>query len=102
MAGKYLQRLTGREHEVLSAGETLKLVEAGNHAQGCIFRDGMYLCTSELVECIDAVSQKLTGFNIGRYDIRFTNEADLRAGKNFQIIELNGAAAEATRHLRCA
>ncbi len=33
----------------------------------------------------------LTGFFIGRYDIRYANEEDLRAGKNFQIIELNGA-----------
>ena len=95
-AGKYLQRLAGREQEVLPAGEPLRLVEAGNHAQGCIFRDGRHLCTPELVERIDAISQKLTGFNIGRYDIRFSNEKDLRAGKNFSIIELNGAASEAT------
>jgi len=95
-AGKYLQRLAGREQEVLPAGEPLRLVEAGNHAQGCIFRDGGHLGTPELVERIDAISQKLTGFNIGRYDIRFTNDDDLRAGKNFSIIELNGAASEAT------
>ena len=43
MAGKYLQRLGPRQNEVLPAGETLKLVQAGNHAQGCIFRDGMHL-----------------------------------------------------------
>jgi hypothetical protein len=45
---------------------------------------------------IDAISQRLTGFFIGRYDVRFSSEADVRAGKNFQIIELNGAASEAT------
>jgi len=74
----------------------LKLVEAGNHAQGCIFRDGSRLCTPELKARIDDISRKLTGFFIGRYDIRFASEDDLRAGKNFQIIELNGAASEAT------
>jgi hypothetical protein len=79
----------------LPAGETQSLVQAGNHAQGCIFRDGMELCTPPLADCIDSISQKLTGFNIGRYDLRYASEADLRAGKNFQIIELNGAAAEA-------
>jgi len=74
----------------------LKLVEAGNHAQGCVFRDGAKLYTPELEARIDDISQKLTGFFIGRYDIRFASEADLRAGRNFQIIELNGAASEAT------
>jgi len=96
LAGKYLQRLIGRENEILPPGESLKLVEAGNHAQGCIFRDGQRLRTPELIERIDTISKKLTGFNIGRYDLRFTSEDDLRAGKNFSIIELNGAASEAT------
>jgi membrane protein DedA with SNARE-associated domain len=96
LAEKYLQRLGPRRNEVLPRGGTLKLVEAGNHAQGCIFRDGMHLCTRELTERIDEISGKLTGFFIGRYDIRFANEPDLRAGKDFQIIELNGATSEAT------
>ena len=96
MADKYLQRFSQRQGEVLPVGEELKLVEAGNHAQGCIFRDGMRLCTPELESRMDEISQKLTGFFIGRYDIRYSSEKDLCAGKNFQIIELNGAASEAT------
>jgi membrane protein DedA with SNARE-associated domain len=96
VAGKYLDRLGARQNEVLPAGATLKLVEAGNHAQGCIFRDGRHLATPELAERIDAISQKLTGFHIGRYDIRYATEADFCAGKNFSIIELNGASAEAS------
>jgi membrane protein DedA with SNARE-associated domain len=96
MAHIYMRRFRSRLDEVLPEGETLKLVEAGNHAQGCIFRDGMHLCTPELVERIDEISQRLSGFYIGRYDIRFESEADLRAGQKFQIIELNGAASEAT------
>jgi hypothetical protein len=96
IADKYVRRFNGRSKEVLAAGEELKLVESGNHAQGCIFRDGMRLCTPELEARMDEISQKLTGFFIGRYDIRHASEDDLRAGKNFQIIELNGAASEAT------
>jgi membrane protein DedA with SNARE-associated domain len=96
MAGKYLRRLGARQFEVLANDETLKLVEAGNHAQGCIFRDGMHLHSSVLEERIDEISRKLNGFFIGRYDLRYSSEADLRTGKNFQIIELNGASAEAT------
>jgi hypothetical protein len=45
---------------------------------------------------IDEISRRLKGFFIGRYDIRYASENDLRAGRNFQIIELNGAASEAT------
>ena len=77
-------------------GEELKLVEAGNHAQGCIFRDGMRFGTPELAARMDGISCKLRGFFVGRYDIRFASEDDLRAERNFQIIELNGAASEAT------
>ncbi len=96
VADKYIQRFKSRENEILPKGETLKLVEAGNHAQGCIFRDGMRLTTPALLERIDAISKTLPGFYIGRYDVRYTSEDDLRDGKNFQIIELNGAASEAT------
>jgi membrane protein DedA with SNARE-associated domain len=96
IAGRYLARFAARRDEVLPAGEALKLVEAGNHAQGCIFRDGMRLCTPALVERIDEISQTVPGFYIGRFDIRYASETDLRAGNNFQIVELNGAASEAT------
>jgi len=95
IAETYLRRLGARQSEVLPAGEQLQLVQAGNHAQGCIFRDGGHLATPELTERIDQISRQLTGFFIGRYDIRFPSEPELRAGKNFQIIELNGASAEA-------
>jgi membrane protein DedA with SNARE-associated domain len=96
IAGKYLKRLGVRQKIVLSLGETLKLVETGNHAQGCIFRDGRRLWTPALETRIDEISQKLEGFFIGRYDLRYAAEADLQAGKNFKIIELNGASSEAT------
>ena len=96
VADKYLQRLGERRSEILPAGETVKLVEAGNHAQGCIFRDGARLWTEELERRIDEISQRLHGFFIGRYDIRYESETALRSGHAFQIIELNGAASEAT------
>jgi hypothetical protein len=49
----------------------------------------------ERLQSIDEVSQKLAGFCIGRYDIRCSLEDHLRAGRSFQIIEINGAASEA-------
>jgi membrane protein DedA with SNARE-associated domain len=96
MRHTYLRRFERRRDEILPLGERLKLVEAGNHAQGCVFRDGMHLYTQALAERMDEISQRLCGFYIGRYDIRFASVADLRVGRNFQIVELNGAASEAT------
>ncbi len=96
LASTYLRRLGHQRSRIPAAGESVRLVEAGNHAQGCIFRDGRRLHTPELETRIDQISQKLTGFYIGRYDLRFASEEELRAGRGFQILELNGAAAEAT------
>ena len=56
----------------------------------------MRMWSPELELRIDEISKKLNGFFIGRYDVRFASEEDLRAGKNFEIIELNGASSEAT------
>ncbi len=68
VAETYLRRFSAQRCRVLARGETLKLVEAGNHAQGCIFRDGMHLATPALLAAIDCVSQSIPGFFIGRYD----------------------------------
>jgi membrane protein DedA with SNARE-associated domain len=96
MARTYLRRFASRRDEVLIPGEMLKLVETGNHAQGCIFLDGSHLHTEALERAIDQISQRLPGFFIGRYDIRYENDEELKQGRNFQIIELNGATSEAT------
>jgi membrane protein DedA with SNARE-associated domain len=92
----YIQRLASRRSEILAKGEILRLVETGNHAQGCIFRDGMHLYTEALEQGIDRISQGVPGFFIGRYDVRYANEEDFKQARNFQIIELNGATSEAT------
>jgi membrane protein DedA with SNARE-associated domain len=96
VAAKYLRRLKDKQDTVLVHGQSLRLVEAGNHAAGCIFRDGLHLCSTALTDRIDAISGKLTGFYFGRYDIRYSSPADLHEGRNFQIVELNGATSEAT------
>jgi hypothetical protein len=96
IAKTYLNRFSDITATVLSAGQVFRLVEAGNHCQGCIFRDGQHLLSKELRDRIDQISQALTGFFIGRYDIRCVSDADLRRGERFKIIELNGAASEAT------
>lgn len=96
MANRYLSRFEHRRNEVPAPGQSLRLVEAGNHAQGCIFRDGTHLATPALAARIDEISRSIPGFHIGRYDVRYTDEMALAEGRDFKILELNGAAAEAT------
>jgi membrane protein DedA with SNARE-associated domain len=92
----YLARFGSEKDEILPEGKRLRLVEAGSHAQGCVFRDGSHLHSEKLRERIHEISRGVPGFYIGRYDIRFSDPDELRAGRNFKIVELNGVASEAT------
>lgn len=96
IADTYLRRFAPDRGKILPEGECLRLVEAGNHCQGAIFLDGWRLHSAALERRIDEISQSIRGFYIGRYDIRYPSEEDLRNGTGFQIIELNGASSEAT------
>jgi membrane protein DedA with SNARE-associated domain len=96
IAPTYLRRFGTEADRVLWPGERFRLVEAGNHCQGCEFRDGSDLCGEELLNRFDSISRNLRGFFVGRFDVRYSTDDDLREGKNFFIIELNGAASEAT------
>ena len=96
LAETYLQRFSATADDVLPAGERLRLVEAGNHCQGCVFSDGSDLNSEALHASIDRISRKLPGFFFGRYDIRYESDELLRRGEGFTIVELNGAASEAT------
>lgn len=96
IANTYLERFADQKNEVLAPGIRLKLVESGNHAQGCIFQDGRHLWSETLERRIDEVSRAFPGFYVGRFDIRYNSVVDLRAGRNLQIVELNGASSEAT------
>jgi membrane protein DedA with SNARE-associated domain len=96
LAETYCSRFPGLRHEILPVGHGLRLVEAGNHAQGCIFQDGFHLWSEQLEARIDEISRSLEEFYFGRYDLRYANEAELRRGEGFRILELNGAASEAT------
>jgi membrane protein DedA with SNARE-associated domain len=95
IAYTYLRRFPALRGQVLRVGQQIRLVEAGNHCQGCIFRDGNHLISKGLRARIDEISRRIPGFFVGRYDIRYASEEDIARGK-FKIIELNGAASEAT------
>lgn len=96
IAGTYLDRFAAIADQRLAWGEKLRLVEAGNHCQGCIFKDGEHLRTPALEAAIDAIARAVPGFFIGRFDVRYSSAEELAQGCGFAIIELNGASSEAT------
>lgn len=83
-------------NRILPAGEEFILVPYGNHVRGAKFVDASHLIDERLTQSIDAVCRQVDGFYFGRLDIRYNTWEELREGKNFSIIELNGAGSEPT------
>jgi hypothetical protein len=79
---------------VLALGEVKTLVKIGNHSRGTTFLDWNHLNSERLTNQIDKISKKIPGFYYGRFDILCQSLEDLAEGKNFYILELNGAGAE--------
>lgn len=82
--------------KVLAEGVRHILVPYGNHSRGAKFVDLKHKISDALISTIDAVCQQIPGFYYGRLDIRFNTWEELAEGKNFSIIELNGAGSEPT------
>lgn len=81
-------------NDIPEPGEQRLLVPYGNHARGARFTDISHLADEALLTAIDNVCQQVKGFYFGRLDIRYHSWEELREGKNFSIIELNGAGSE--------
>jgi hypothetical protein len=83
-------------HRVLKDGEELMIVPYGNHVRGAKFLDDSQFIDDELTTTIDSICKKVNGFHFGRLDIRYNVWEELKQGKNFSIIELNGSGSEPT------
>lgn len=94
---KTLERLYGIELDrVLPDGEELELVPYGNHARGAKFLDDSHLIDEELTRVIDEICRQIPGFYFGRLDVRYRDWEELRQGRNYAVIEVNGAGSEPT------
>jgi hypothetical protein len=96
IAKLYFARHKDRLDEVVAAGERVRLVSVGNHCKGAIFRNGAAHITPEMETAFDAIAREVPGFFFGRFDVKFPSIRDLEQGKNFAILEINGADAEMT------
>jgi hypothetical protein len=82
--------------EVIPLNEKVNLVPYGNHARGAKFVDGSHWITPQLTQAINEMCLQIPGFYFGRLDIMYNTMAELQEGRNFAVVELNGAASEPT------
>jgi len=82
--------------KVLNAGEKYTLVPYGNHARGSRFVDWSDRIDDTLQETFHKICLEIPAFYYGRIDIRFSNWESFREGKEFYIIEVNGAGCDPT------
>ncbi len=94
---KALQNKFGDKlQNVLKKGEEFILVPYGSHTRGAKFVDVSDKINTDLVKTIDGVCRQIKGFHYGRLDVLYNSFEELCQGRNFSIIEINGAGGEAT------
>jgi len=92
----YCRRHSAQLDRVLSDGERFRLVFAGTHAQGTIFKDGTHLATPQLLARVHEIASSMPDFYFGRFDIRYSDLDAFLNGEDIHIVEINGAGAEST------
>lgn len=97
-AKMHLETLEDSNFEIMdyipAHGEEVELVSIGNHCRGTTFLNGNHLINNKLIALMDKISKEVDGFYFGRFDLRCKSLDDLYEGRNFKIIELNGAGSE--------
>lgn len=92
-----LQREYGNQlDEVLKVGEKRNLVPYGNHARGAKFIDASDKISLQLTDVFNEICLQIPEFYFGRLDVMYNDWTELEQGKNFSIVEVNGAASEPT------
>ena len=91
----YLPRHRQRLGWIPPAGEKVRLIFAGNHCKGAVFRDATALVTPALTARMDWLARSIPAFHFGRFDVRFPSPQRLLEGEDFTVIEFNGGGSEA-------
>lgn len=81
---------------VPAKGERINLVPYGNHARGALFLNFSNKINEKLTSVINEICLQVPDFYYGRLDIKYRTLCELEEGKNFSVIELNGAGSEPT------
>lgn len=88
-----LNRHEAFKNTVLAKDEKYYLSHASNRSQGGEMEVINQEIDENLQRLADSFSHQSGKFYYGRYDIKCASIADLKAGKNFSILEFNGAGA---------
>ena len=91
-----LPKLGAKAARVPAANEQVALVFVGNHCRGSTFKDGLSIVSPALTARIDEIMRSMPDVYFSRIDLRYDNLDALREGRDFKIIEFNGAGSEAT------
>ncbi len=96
-----MERRHGQRFErIIPADEIYYLSFAGNHNRGAQFTNMHGEIDENMVAVFDRLSHQAR-FYYGRYDIKTASVEDLKQGKNFAILEYNGAGAEPNHIYDC-
>ncbi len=99
---KEMQHRHGHRFDrVIEKNHIFYLSYAGNHNRGAQFTNLKDEIDEPLHRVFDALSYYSKHFYYGRYDIKTTSLEDLKAGKNFMILEYNGSGAEPNHIYDC-
>lgn len=80
--------------DIIPKGEPFCLIFAASHSRGAIFRDGRELINDNLRKSLDQIFEDIPDYFYGRLDIKFQDIKGLKEGRNFDIVEINGASSE--------
>ena len=96
IAAIYFRRNKRDLDRIIPEGARHRLVSVGNHVRGSLFINGEDFITPEMTAAFDRISKDIKDLYFGRFDVRFADIHDLSAGKDFTILEYNGASSEPT------
>lgn len=79
---------------ILPDGEIKVLNTIGNHNRGTKFLNYTPQVDDKLIDFFDQLCKQIPDFQFGRFDVKCNSLEELKEGKNFQVMELNGVNAE--------
>lgn len=82
-----------RFDQILEKDEIFYLSYAANFNRGATLTNLKHEIDESLLNVFDAIGKHARHFYYGRYDIKAASIEDLKAGRNFKILEYNGSGA---------
>lgn len=95
MARRHRRTAAAQLARVPAKGELVRLSLLGSVRTGALYYDGGAYITPAMTARFDEIARAMPEFYFGRFDVRFTSIDALSRGEGFQILEVNGASAEA-------